>query len=103
MSPIKYKNNKKAIYMYSKCVLGYSMLLNMVSGAISFLKVIVRRERQMVQLRHGLKDIRVLKMLKERPESGICLVPQICRGRAGARGNLSCLQTMYRACMVVFL
>ena len=79
------------------------MLLNIVSGAMCFLKVIVRRERQMVQLRHGLKDIRVLKMLKERPESGICLVPQICRGRAGARGNLSCLQTMYRACMVVFL
>ena len=42
------------------------MRLNIVSGAISFLKVIVRRERQMVQLR--LKDTRILKVLKERPE-----------------------------------
>ena len=62
--------------MYSKCVLGYSMLLNMVSGAISFLKVIVRRERQMAQLRKGLKDTRVLVMLKERPELTSALFPR---------------------------
>ena len=52
------------------------MLLNMVSGAISFLKVIVRRERQMVQLRKGLKDTRVLEMLKERLELASTLFPR---------------------------
>ena len=52
------------------------MLLNMVSGAISFLKVIVRRERQMVQLQKGLKDTRVLEMLKERPELASALFPR---------------------------
>ncbi|CAL8298023.1 unnamed protein product [Arctogadus glacialis] len=38
--------------------------------------VIVRRERQMVQLRKGLKDTRVLEMLKERPELASALFPR---------------------------
>ncbi|CAL8403788.1 unnamed protein product [Boreogadus saida] len=38
--------------------------------------VIVRRERQMAQLRKGLKDTRVLQMLKERPELASALFPR---------------------------
>ncbi|CAL8342117.1 unnamed protein product [Arctogadus glacialis] len=38
--------------------------------------VIVRRERQMVQLRKGLKDTRVLEMLKEWPELASALFPR---------------------------
>ncbi|CAL8310880.1 unnamed protein product [Gadus morhua 'NCC'] len=41
-----------------------------------FSLVIVRRERQMVQLQKGLKDTRVLEMLKERPELASALFPR---------------------------
>lgn len=47
-----------------------------IFGAVSIVKVIVRRDRQMAQLRTGLKDRGLVKMLKERPELAAVLFPR---------------------------
>ncbi|CAL8235049.1 unnamed protein product, partial [Boreogadus saida] len=50
--------------------------------------VIVRRERQMAQLRKGLKDTRVLQMLKERPELASALFPRSAEAELEPESNM---------------